>query len=233
MKYSQSVHAEALLKKRDLSAPTCNDCHGNHGAAPPGITSVGNVCGTCHARQSELFAQSPHKVAFDGLGISECVACHNNHDISHPTDESIGTNAQSFCVKCHDPGERGFIAADAMRTRLRELDQNINGAEGVLATAARAGMEVSRPRFELASARDGLINARVVVHSSNPDSLVKVISPSVDIAAKAKRAGEDAIDELQFRRKGLAVSLVVIALAVLSVYLKIRQIEGRTQNQPY
>jgi hypothetical protein len=89
-------------------------------------------------------------------------------------------------------------------------------------------MEVSRPRFELASARDGLINARVVVHSAAPEALGKVVAPSVTIAEKAQRAGEDAMHELQFRRKGLAVSLLIIALAVVSVYLKIRQIEGGT-----
>src|SRR6185503_16902167 len=50
-KYKTSVHAQALYEKQDLSAPTCNDCHGNHGATPPGIASVANVCGQCHGRQ--------------------------------------------------------------------------------------------------------------------------------------------------------------------------------------
>src|SRR5207302_1420728 len=38
--YQQSVHYAALTKGNDLSAPTCNDCHGNHGAAPPGAGSA-------------------------------------------------------------------------------------------------------------------------------------------------------------------------------------------------
>jgi len=227
-KYGYSVHAEALFKKQDLFAPTCNDCHGNHGAVPPGITAVANVCGICHARQSELFSGSPHKSAFDTLGVSECVACHGNHEIRHPSDESIGTTSQSLCVKCHDSGEPGFLAADSMHQRIRELDGKIGEAEQVLGQAARAGMEVSRPRFELTSARDGLINARVVIHSFNPEALDKVIAPSLAVAEKAKRSGEDALDELQFRRKGLAVSLFIIALAVVSIYLKIRQIERDT-----
>ena len=37
-----------MVERNDLSAPTCNDCHGNHGAAPPGVGAVTNVCGTCH-----------------------------------------------------------------------------------------------------------------------------------------------------------------------------------------
>jgi predicted CXXCH cytochrome family protein len=225
-KYGQSVHAEALFKKQDLSAPMCNDCHGNHGAAPPGITAVANVCGTCHARQAELFSGSPHNAAFDTLGVSQCVACHSNHDISHPNDDSISTTSQSMCVKCHDPGETGFLAADTMHERIRELEGKIIDAEQILGQAARAGMEVSRPRFELTSARDGLINARVVVHTFSPEALDKVIAPSVAVAEKARRSGEDAHNELQFRRKGLAVSLLVIAFAIVSIYLKIRQIEG-------
>ena len=36
-KYSTSVHHEALAVRGDLSAPTCTTCHGNHGAAPPGV----------------------------------------------------------------------------------------------------------------------------------------------------------------------------------------------------
>src|SRR6516165_7071694 len=45
-KYTSSVHHEAMTVRGDLSAPTCTTCHGNHGAAPPGVTSVQNVCST-------------------------------------------------------------------------------------------------------------------------------------------------------------------------------------------
>ena len=70
-KYKTSVHAQMLYEKQDMSAPTCNDCHGNHGATPPGIASVANVCGQCHARQAELFQTSPHKAAFDQQDLAE------------------------------------------------------------------------------------------------------------------------------------------------------------------
>ena len=38
-------------------------------------------------------------------------------------------------------------------------------------------------------------------------------------------AGAAALDELQFRRKGLAASLLVIGLALVAVFFKIKQIE--------
>src|SRR5436190_13284059 len=63
--YQKSVHFRALTKGNDLSAPTCNDCHGNHGAAPPGAGSVAKVCGTCHAVFAQKFEKSVHKELFD------------------------------------------------------------------------------------------------------------------------------------------------------------------------
>src|ERR1041384_7524452 len=77
--YSASVHHDALAVRGDLSAPTCTTCHGNHGAAPPGVASVENVCSTCHALQAQLFDTSKHKAAFASAGMPGCVPCHSNH----------------------------------------------------------------------------------------------------------------------------------------------------------
>ena len=45
----RGVHQEHPLpdahRGQRSPAPTCNDCHGNHGAAPPGVESVANAAG--------------------------------------------------------------------------------------------------------------------------------------------------------------------------------------------
>jgi predicted CXXCH cytochrome family protein len=228
-KYRSSVHAETLLNGHDLSAPTCNSCHGNHGAAPPGVTSVANVCGTCHSRQSELFQKSPHGAAFDALGIGQCLACHSNHDVRHATDELLGIGQSAICIKCHEKGDDGFEAARVMRQHVDELATQAAQARTLLDRAARAGMEVSRAKFDLTGAQDKLIDARVVVHSFSPDDVTKVTKSGLDIAMKAHLSGEQALQELQFRRKGLAASLVFILAAILSIHFKLRQIERREQ----
>ena len=225
-KYKTSVHAKALYEKQDLSAPTCNDCHGNHGAAPPGIASVANVCGQCHVRQAELFQASPHKVVFDNLQYSECVKCHSNHDIAVPHDDLIGTGSQSICITCHQPGDKGYIAAGAMRNRIDELIAGIGRSKDILDHAERAGMEVSRPKFELREAIDALTHSRVLIHTSLPEEVDKVALPGLEIASKSYQAGIGALAELSFRRKGLVVSLFFILLLAGLVYLKIRQIEA-------
>ena len=63
-RWQQSVHARALVERGDLSAPTCNDCHGNHGAMPPGVESVTFVCGQCHGREASLFRASAKHEGF-------------------------------------------------------------------------------------------------------------------------------------------------------------------------
>ena len=226
-KYKKSVHAKALYERQDLSAPTCNDCHGNHGATPPGIASVANVCGQCHARQAELFQASVHKAAFDNKGLGECITCHNNHEIAAPTDALLGTAQGSICISCHKQGEKAFSAAGEMRSQIDGLLGRIDKSKEILDRAERAGMEVSKPKFDLREAIDGVTHARVLIHTSSPAEVDKVIAPAVDIAGKAFQAGVDALAELNYRRKGLVVSLIFILFLAVLVYLKLREIEGR------
>jgi predicted CXXCH cytochrome family protein len=226
-KYKTSVHAQALYEKQDLSAPTCNDCHGNHGATPPGIASVANVCGQCHARQAELFQTSPHKAAFDQKQLGECITCHSNHAIAKPGDHMIGTNNGSLCINCHTSGDKGLVAAGQMRSQIDELITSIGKSTDILNRAERAGMEVSRPKFEMKEATDALTHTRVLIHSSSAAEVDKVVAPGLAASVKGYQAGLGALAERRFRREGLAVSLVFILFLAGLVYLKIRQIERR------
>ncbi len=104
-RWRSSVHAEALLDRSDLSAPTCNDCHGNHGAAPPGLDSIAFVCGQCHPREADLFRNSSKQAGFDehaayleDAGDEGCAACH---DESEPAYSVTHAHALTECASCH------------------------------------------------------------------------------------------------------------------------------------
>ena len=228
-KYKSSVHATALYEKHDLSAPTCNSCHGNHGAVPPGITSVANVCGKCHVRQAELFQKGPHKDPFDKLQRGECLRCHSNHDIMPPTDQMAGIGQGSVCISCHN-NDAGFAVAQRIGKGLDDLNAKVGDAKDILDRAERAGMEVSRPKFELQDSSDGLTQARVLTHTSSADEVEKALGPAMEVASKSYGAGESAFSELSYRRKGLAISLVFILFLALLVYLKVRQLESEPQS---
>lgn len=226
-KYKISVHAKALYEKQDVSAPTCNDCHGNHGAAPPGIASVANVCGQCHVRQSSLFQASPHKPVFDAMNVGECIQCHSNHGIVAPSDDMLGVGEGSVCTTCHSQGDSGYEGSEKMRALIDRLAVKMREATETLDRAERAGMDVSRPKFELTGAKDGLTQARVLIHAFAPGEVEKAVAGGLEIADKSHKAGDDALAEWGFRRKGLGVSLFFILFLAAVIYLKIRRIETR------
>jgi len=192
------------------------------------------VCGQCHVRQATLFQPTTHKTVFDLMQAGECVQCHSNHGIAQPTDEMLGVGEKSACTHCHGQGDSGYAAARQMREKIDQLSASLNHAIDILNRAERAGMEVSKPRFELNEAKDVLMQGRVLVHSFSPAELDKIVAPGLEVAMRSYDAGGAALAELSFRRKGLAGSLVFILLLAGLIYLKVREIERRNhepQNQ--
>jgi predicted CXXCH cytochrome family protein len=225
--YQQSVHYAALTKGNDLSAPTCNDCHGNHGAAPPGAGSVVNVCGTCHAVFAEKFASSVHAQIFD----RGCVECHSNHAVMQPSDEMLGADAKSLCATCHSGADdKGVAAATAMRTDIEMLKTGVDRSNAMVNSLANAGMEMSAQELAIGTARTRLTLARTEMHAFDPARVTPITAEGLATLASVDKAGETARAELRFRRKGLAVSLVAIVLVVVGLAFKIRQLDRRLTN---
>lgn len=224
-KYSSSVHHKAMVVRGDLSAPTCTTCHGNHGAAPPGVSTVENVCATCHVFQAQMYEKSRHKEVFQSAGLPGCVVCHSNHGIAHPTDARLGTSPEGVCIQCHMPGDDCDKARAGMLAGLTQLDQAIKSADQVLTAAETSGMEVSEARLQQDQARDSLTKARVTVHSFRPELINEDIQAGLAITAKDLQSGKDALAERDYRRRGLAVALLSIFVTVVALFLYIRQIE--------
>jgi predicted CXXCH cytochrome family protein len=229
--YKKSVHHEALTVRGDLSAPTCVTCHGNHGATPPGASSVAAVCSTCHVFQAQLFDASPHKAAFASAGLPGCVTCHSNHGIQHPTDPLIGTDDKSICGQCHTEGDPGFVAANSIRDHLAQLAAAIDRSDQILSKAERSGMEVSQARLDLVQTRDTLTKARVTIHSVNVARVQQDIQPGLVAAAKNYEAGKDALKERNYRRYGLGLSLIAIAIVITGLRMYLKQIESGQNSQ--
>jgi Cytochrome c3 len=228
--YSASVHHAALTVGGDLSAPTCATCHGSHGAAPPGVTSVERVCATCHVFQQQLFDSGPHKDAFAAMTLPGCVTCHGNHSILHPTDSMIGTGTAAVCVKCHSSGEPAYAAAAKMHEELTVLSAAIDRSREILDRAETAGVEVGEGQLELSGAQDDLTKARVSIHSVEPAKVDEDIQAGMKVTVKTYQAGLAAMAELRYRRAGLAVSLIAIALVLLALGLLIRKLEMPKQG---
>jgi hypothetical protein len=227
LKYNTSVHHDAMVARGDLSAPTCTTCHGNHGAAPPGVDSVKNVCSNCHVFQAQMYDKSPHKAVFQSAGLPGCVVCHSNHAITHPTDARLDTGPEGVCMQCHSPGDNCDLARANMLAELRQLDDSVKGADRLLGVAESSGMEVSEARLQQDQARDSLTKARVTIHSFQPPLVQEDIQAGLKIAAKDLQAGKDALSERDYRRRGLGVAVLFIFITLVGLFLLIRQIEHR------
>ena len=226
-KYAKSVHYEALTKKGDLSSPTCNSCHGNHGAAPPQVASVANVCGTCHTIFADQFRQSPHAKAFADMGLPGCVTCHENHEIVHPTDAFLATGKEGRCQSCHEAGTEGARAAASMYQDITALKTATDAAKAELRREAEAGMLVAKAQFELSKADEALTKARADVHLFRPYEVHQTVGAGLTIAATAKAEAGRLARERDFRRKGLLVSLGLIGLSIAALIVKIKDLEAR------
>jgi hypothetical protein len=225
-KYNTSVHHDALAVRGDLSAPTCTTCHGNHGAVPPGVDKVQNVCANCHVFQAQMYAKSTHSKAFQEKGLPGCVVCHTNHGIHQPSDAMLSTGPAGVCMRCHAPGDHCDRARAAILANLTQLDGTIKQADDALRVAESSGMEVSEAQLSQDQARDALTKARVTIHSFQTVLVDQDVQAGMKIAAANLKAGKDAMIERNHRRIGLGLCLIAIAIMLVGLWLYIRKLES-------
>jgi hypothetical protein len=158
-----SVHGTALLDEHDLRAPTCASCHGNHGAALPGLGELVDVCGVqCHPLTEDVYLSGPHgSGAADNPDAPNCVTCHSRYDIQE-ADEGmlVGTEA-GHCGSCHSPeSPEGEIAA--------LLYNEISSTSGAVAEVESLA-ETPEEKQLVLEAQTRLMEARVLQHALQPD----------------------------------------------------------------
>src|SRR5215467_3825436 len=106
-----------------------------------------------------------------------------------------------------------------MQSSILKLRLDIDNTSEVLDRAERAGMEVSKPKFDLDQAHVELIKSRVSVHAFNPKNISDLTTPANKIAAAARKRADEALDEVGFRRRGLGYSLIGIGITIIALIL--------------
>ncbi|KAB2960768.1 MAG: hypothetical protein F9K13_04100 [Candidatus Methylomirabilis oxygeniifera] len=112
--FEQSIHGQAILRKGNLAAATCTDCHGAHeirrGVDPASAIFKGNVaatCSRCHGNEAAQFRDSVHGGAVS-RGISAaptCTDCHGEHGITAtraPGSRVAPLTVSKTCAACHE-----------------------------------------------------------------------------------------------------------------------------------
>ena len=224
--FAQSVHGVALLENQDTGAPACNDCHGNHGATPPGVAALSHVCGECHVNNQSYFDASPMAAAFEDEQLVACEECHGNHKIDPTHDDMVGTGEGSTCIECHDEGDKGYTAADTIRQHLASLNTLYDRALVKQEEVQHKGMDDVEIAYLLQESHQSLIQSRTLVHTFDP---AKVQPKTDDGKAKAEAAieiADETIKDYYVRRRGLLFATLFITLLVVALFFKIRQMES-------
>ena len=79
----------------------------------------------------------------------------------------------------------------------------------------------------MATGNESLIKAKVDLHSFDPAVVDAAVNKGLTTAQAVHRAGERALSERDYRRRGLALSLVTIAVTMAGLWLAVREVERR------
>jgi predicted CXXCH cytochrome family protein len=227
--FRTSVHGRALLQRGDLGAPACNTCHGNHGPVPPGVASVSRSCSLCHSANASLFDGSKHKQAFDQHGWPECSKCHGNHAIEKTHDKMLAAGPGALCTDCHNQFSKGNpecnATAEFFHKTITQMDDARNKFAAASEKLAGKGLDVEPISNQLTELTDSLKKARAYVHSFSRNTFQQVTLPGEEAVQRTDVLINKAREEYKYRQVGLAVSIALIGLLMLTIYLKLRQLE--------
>jgi hypothetical protein len=226
-KYKTSYHAQLLLEKGDLSAPTCVTCHGNHGATPPGTKEVGEVCGKCHVRQAELFPRSPHAEAAAAGLFNECVACHGNHAIQKA---SVDLYAKA-CVQCHATDVKPLALRDQLAGLLKTTAGEYERAQARVQDATVHGLATDDEQVLLQEAKTQITQLEVLQHTLSPDELRPVSQRAQDAIAEVLGGIKQLELVERWKRDALVPIWIFLAIMAVLFWAKRRQIERRDRHE--
>ncbi|MCB9914664.1 MAG: cytochrome c3 family protein [Planctomycetes bacterium] len=223
-----SVHGRALLEEGRLSSPACTDCHGSHGATPPRVEQVGDVCGQCHTTVQEQFERSPHRAAALAGSMEECVGCHGNHAISEPSANMLLVDRGGTCGLCHsDPNDPGRAVATEMHGVMARLDQEILETEESLRDAASKGLFLEREHGYLDEARGLRVRASSLTHAASQGVLSDLEQRCRAMIAQTREGIAGKRRALRDRKifTGIFFFVVLLFVGVTLVYR--REVYGR------
>ncbi|MBM2828809.1 MAG: hypothetical protein HW408_1341 [Actinobacteria bacterium] len=225
--FEKGVHGRILAGKiqgkNPNIAPNCATCHGIHGATPPGVREVANVCGACHSAVVGYFRESAHFTAIREGGGPKCVTCHGNHSNRKPTLQVFSGTEQGECGSCHKPDSAALDFARNAQSLLGNLDNTINEIQKDLVYAERSGRNIEKLKQELDNARYKVTEAGPVIHAFAIERILPIVQEADAHIRKARQEIQDFQAELQQRRKvaAYAVSMLLLIAALLWVKLKL------------
>lgn len=220
--YEASYHGH-LLSKGNKLVPTCADCHGTHGASPPGVGEVAQVCGNCHGNTAENYAKSPHEQARIEYGYPQCIDCHNNHRIEFPTEEMFLGSEDRHCGQCHDD-DSGSLVAAAMYAELDKTRKGVEEAQELIENHRGSLIFLESYEESLLEAESKIIEAGPITHSLSVEAVQEKTNETAAAVLEIIEGIQKAKSDIWSRKLAWVVLAVVSVLWAMVLIRKIHQI---------
>ncbi|MBI5183901.1 MAG: hypothetical protein HY999_06015 [Nitrospinae bacterium] len=228
--YINSSHGKLLLQKGEKRAPNCTDCHGIHGAAPPGIEEVSHVCGGCHAVTAAYYSKGPHYIAMKEVGIPRCIDCHNTHYILYPSNALFFGKEKRHCGSCHDIDSGAYKVGQEIVRYIEESAIEIEKAKNVMKSVQRTGIDLSLLENSISRARTHIVEVIPVTHTLSPVEVLNYTNLVKTETLEVERKANDILKELERRKRVLKVALALILFIMILLFLKKRALRKLTYN---
>jgi hypothetical protein len=223
--FEKGVHGQILAGKvpgkNPGLAPNCATCHGVHGATPPGVAEVANVCGSCHSAVVGYFRESVHFTAIREGGGPKCVTCHGNHTNRKPTLKVFSGTGPGECGSCHEPDGKALEFAKNARFLLGNLENGIEELRRDLADAEKAGRNTEKLKSSLDGARYKLIEAGPAIHSFSVERILPLVHEADAQLKQGRLETRNFQEELRQRKRVAAYSTAMLLLIAVLIGIKL------------
>jgi hypothetical protein len=209
--YEASVHAQALLSRSNLNAPTCVHCHGVHGAAPPEVGDVDKTCGQCHTAQRRYFLAGPHQAGMEMSGRAQCASCHGNHAITRAQPERLATS----CAACHGDDSMQAALGQRIWTDYDQAQVSLDKAQELIDEAEAVPLHTEDYRSRLEEAHTYLQEALPAAHSVDEEVVASFTSRSRSVGQEIEKEIHAKLSNLGTHKIVLIVFWFYLILTVL------------------
>ncbi len=209
-KYKNSIHYYYLIQKGDLSSPTCIDCHGSHGAYPPGYKDIDKICGKCHQLVRKYFISGIHYKPFIETGLKECEACHGNHEVKEKSLELWDRT----CTGCHSEKEEAIRVSQEIKIFLKETYESYEEANEWVKKIEKIPLEVVDLKNRLEDARIDMEANLGITHLFSVEEVKKEIE-------KYKGVFDDVKHEAVYKFKLFQTRYLLIPILWFMIFVTI------------
>ena len=223
--YYNSYHGMIMKNKVDGKnpslVPSCPDCHSPHGAKPPEVAEIANVCGNCHMQTEKYFHDGVHKVALDEVNKPRCIDCHNYHEIRYPTTDLFVGESMFHCGFCHLTNSKEYLRGLKIKEAIENAEREIDKVEKMVLTLQETpGLDVIDLKENLQRARRNVLEAVPRTHSLVEEDVTKYTNKALALTNEVEQKVEDMKEEFVTRKKGLFAALMVIFFLICSLLYK-------------